>query len=224
MKDALRAQDLIDILARLKALMEEKRDFLIDLDSKVGDSDLGLTMSKGFAAAAEAVAGSIDPAGKLLVRAGMAIAKAAPSTMGTLMATGFMRGGRALEGVETVGTGEMHRFWAAFLEGVLERGKARPGEKTVIDALAPMVDAMKRAEAAGTALPATLDAAVAAAAGGVEATKDMVAQRGKAAAFQDKTRGLPDAGATVGLMIVEAFRDIVAESPGSPAAEPRQGH
>jgi phosphoenolpyruvate---glycerone phosphotransferase subunit DhaL len=221
-KDALRAQDLIDLLARLKALMEEKRDFLIDLDSKVGDSDLGLTMSKGFAAAAEAVVGSTDPAGRLLVRAGMAMAKAAPSTMGTLVATGFMRGGKALEGVETVGTAEMHRFWAAFLEGVLERGKARPGEKTVIDALAPMASTMGRAEAAGTALPATLDAAVAAASGGVEATRDMVAQRGKAAAFQDKSRGLPDAGATVGLMIVEAFRDFVAESPASPAAQPRQ--
>jgi dihydroxyacetone kinase-like protein len=219
-KEELRAQDLVALLARLKALMEEKKDFLIDLDSKVGDSDLGLTMSKGFAAAAEAVAGSTDPAGKLLVRAGMAMAKAAPSTMGTLMATGFMRGGKALEGVEAIGTAEMHRFWAAFLDGVLERGKAKPGEKTVIDALAPMVDAMGRAEAAGAALPAMLVAAATAAAGGVEATKGMIAQRGKAAAFQDKTRGLPDAGATVGLMIVEALRDLVTEGGGSSTIHP----
>lgn len=211
MKEDLRAQDLIALLARLKALMEAQKQFLIELDGKVGDSDLGLTMSKGFAAAADAVAGSADPAGKVLMRAGMAIAKAAPSTMGTLVATGFMRGGKVLEGAEVVGTPEMHRFWKAFLDGILERGKAQPGEKTVIDALAPAVKALEQAEAAGAALPAALQAAAAAAAAGVEATKEMVAQRGKAAAFQEKTRGLPDAGATVGSMIVEAFRDFVVE-------------
>lgn len=211
MKEDLRAQDLIALLARLKALMEAQKQFLIELDGKVGDSDLGLTMSKGFAAAADAVAGSADPAGKVLMRAGMAIAKAAPSTMGTLVATGFMRGGKVLEGAEVVGTAEMHRFWKAFLDGILERGKAQPGEKTVIDALAPAVKALEQAEAAGAALPAALQAAAAAAAAGVEATKEMVAQRGKAAAFQEKTRGLPDAGATVGSMIVEAFRDFVVE-------------
>lgn len=210
MKDALRAEDLVALLARLKALMEEKKEFLIELDGKVGDSDLGLTMSKGFAAASDAVAGTAEPPGKLLARAGMAIARAAPSTMGTLTATGFMRGGKALEGVEAVGTAEMRRFWRAFLDGVVERGKARPGDKTVVDALGPLVAALERAEASGARLGEALDAAVAAAAGGVEATKSMVSQRGRAAAFQEKTRGIPDAGATVALLIVEAFRDFVA--------------
>lgn len=209
--DVLRAQDLVALLAQLKALMEERKDFLIELDGKVGDSDLGLTMSKGFAAAADAVAASAEPAGKLLARAGMAIARAAPSTMGTLVATGFMRGGKALEGVEAVGTIEMRRFWEAFLNGILERGKAQPGEKTVIDALAPALKALQEAEAAGAPLSAALQAASIAAAAGVEATKEMIAQRGKAAAFQEKTRGLPDAGATVGAMLVEAFREFVAE-------------
>lgn len=210
MKDALRAEDLVALLARLKALMEEKKEFLIELDGKVGDSDLGLTMSKGLAAASDAVAGTAEPPGKLLARAGMAIARAAPSTMGTLTATGFMRGGKALEGVEAVGTAEMRRFWRAFLDGVVERGKARPGDKTVVDALGPLVAALERAEASGARLGEALDAAVAAAAGGVEATKSMVSQRGRAAAFQEKTRGIPDAGATVALLIVEAFRDFVA--------------
>jgi dihydroxyacetone kinase-like protein len=209
-KDALRAEDFVALLARLKALMEEKKEFLIELDGKVGDSDLGLTMSKGFAAAAEAVAGTAEPAGKLLAKAGMAIARSAPSTMGTLVATGFMRGGKALEGVEAAGTPELRRFWRAFLDGVVERGKAKPGDKTVVDALGPLVAALEGAEASGAPLGAALDAAVAAAARGVEATKDMVSQRGRAAAFQDKTRGILDAGATVALMLVQAFRDFVA--------------
>jgi len=210
-KDALRAEDLIALLERLRSLMAAKKEFLIELDGKVGDSDLGLTMSKGFAAAADAVAGSTDPAAKLLARAGMAIARAAPSTMGTLVATGFMRGGKALEGVAAVGTPELRRFWEAFLNGILERGKAQPGDKTVIDALVPVVRSLERSEAAGEGLRAALRAAAAAAAAGVESTKDMIAQRGKAAAFQEKTRGLPDAGATVGLLLVEAFRDFADE-------------
>ena len=210
MKDRLGTADVVALLARLKALMEERKEFLIELDGKVGDSDLGLTMSKGFAAAADAVAGSADPVGKLLGRAGMALAKAAPSTMGTLMATGFMRGGKALEGAEAIGTPEMHRFWEAFLAGVCDRGKAKPGEKTVIDALAPAVQALREAEAADLPLPAALEAAAAAAAAGVKATMEMVAQRGKAAVFREQTRGLPDAGATVGAMLLDAFRDFVA--------------
>jgi dihydroxyacetone kinase-like protein len=209
--DTLRAPDFVALLSRLKALMEEKKDFLIALDGQVGDSDLGLTMSKGFAAAADTVAGSSEPAAKVLIRAGMAMAKAAPSTMGTLVATGLMRGGKALEGVDAAGTAEVHRFWEAFLNGILERGKAQPGDKTVIDALVPAVRALAQAAGEGAALPAALRAAATAAEGGVEATRAMVAQRGKAAAFQERTRGLPDAGATVGALILGAFRDFVDE-------------
>lgn len=212
MKDALRTPELIALLSRLKALMEDRKAFLIELDGKVGDSDLGLTMSKGFAAAADAVAGATEPPGRLLMKAGMAMAKAAPSTMGTLLATGFMRGGKAIEGAERVATGEMRRFWEAFLNGILERGKAKPGEKTVVDALKPAVLALVEAEAASAPLSAALQAAADAAAKGVLATKEMIAQHGKAACFQEKTRGLPDAGATVGGMLLEAFRAYVAEA------------
>ena len=212
MKEELQTQDLVELFAHFRAVMEAKKEFLIELDGKVGDSDLGLTMSKGFAAAADAVAGSTEPVGKLLVRAGMAIAKAAPSTMGTLVATGFMRGGRALEGATRIGTPEMRSFWEAFLNGILERGKAKAGDKTVVDALVPAVRALEKAAASGEALPAALAEAAAAAAAGVEATKDMVAQHGKAACFQEKTRGLPDAGATVGFVIVDAVREFVTRT------------
>jgi dihydroxyacetone kinase-like protein len=211
-KDALRTPDLVALLARLEAVMEDRKAFLIELDGRVGDSDLGLTMSKGFtAAAAAAAAAAAEPPGKLLARAGMAMAKAAPSTMGTLLATGFMRGGKAVEGAEALGTPELRRFLEAFVNGILERGKAKPGDKTVVDALLPAARALAEAEAAGLALPAALSSAAAAAAAGVEATKGMLAQHGKAACFQEKTLGLPDAGATVGSMLVDAFRAFAGE-------------
>jgi phosphoenolpyruvate---glycerone phosphotransferase subunit DhaL len=111
--DRLTSKDVVEFLAHLGSVMAGQRDALIELDGKVGDSDLGLTMSKGFAAAAAALqAAPVGEApGKLLGRAGMALAKAAPSTMGTLMATGFMRGGKAVEGAEALGTPELLKFW-----------------------------------------------------------------------------------------------------------------
>lgn len=210
--DALGSPEVVALFARLREVMAARRDELIALDGKVGDSDLGITMAKGFAAAAEAVAAPAEPPGKLLARGGMAIARAAPSTMGTLVATGFMRGGKAVEAAPTLGTSELHRFWEAFLSGIMERGKAKRGDKTVIDALAPAVEALAAAEVAGQDLSAALAAAAQAAGDGLEATKSMVAQHGKAACFGEQTRGLADAGATVGFILVDTMRAFVAAS------------
>ncbi|SDI59356.1 dihydroxyacetone kinase subunit L [Salipiger marinus] len=183
-----------------------EREALIALDGKVGDSDLGITMSKGFAAARDAVAALEEAtiAGQMKA-AGAALAKAAPSTMGTLMATGFLRGFKALESAGQFGTPEAATFWRAYAEGVAQRGKAQLGDKTVLDVLDPIAAAL---EASGSPLPQALDEAVTAAAAALEATKDMVAQHGKAAAFQEKSRGLPDAGGTVAVMLVEVMRDV----------------
>ena len=135
---------LAGLFLRLRKVFENQRDFLIDLDGKVGDSDLGITMNKAFAAAAASVsANASDPIGKTLQLAGMAIAKAAPSTMGTLTATGFMRGGKALLESASIGASEMAVFWRAYHDGVVERGKAKPGDKTVVDVLGPIVTSLE---------------------------------------------------------------------------------
>jgi len=215
--DSIRREDLAPLFARLREVFVAQRDFLIDLDGKVGDSDLGLTMNKAFSAASESVATNVaEPIGRTLQLAGMAMAKAAPSTMGTLMATGFMRAGKALESAPAIGTAEMALFWSAFLAGVAERGKAKPGEKTVIDVLAPLAASLAAslADSLGgqATLPEALKKAVQAAAAGLEATKGMIAQHGKAACFQEKTLGLQDAGATVAFLIAETFSAFVAES------------
>lgn len=208
--DSISRADLAALFARLRDVFVAQRDFLIDLDGKVGDSDLGLTMNKAFIAASESVAGNAgDPVGRTVQLAGMAIAKAAPSTMGTLMATGFMRGGKALEGAAAIATGEMAAFWSAFLTGVIERGKAKPGDKTLIDVLAPISESLAASAAAARPLPQALRLASEAAAAGLEATKAMVAQHGKAACFQEKSRGLQDAGATVGFLLIDAMSAFV---------------
>lgn len=207
---ALSANDVVALFAALDKTFAEQREFLIALDGKVGDSDLGITMSKAFAAAhATAAAETGASVGKLLSKAGVAIAKAAPSTMGTLTATGFMRGGKAVDAAATIGTAEMAAFWRAFRDGVQERGKAALGDKTVLDVLDPIAVSLEASAKVGKALEASLAEAATAAGEALEATKLLVAQHGKAAAFQEKSRGLQDAGATVGAIIVETMAKFV---------------
>ena len=126
----LDAASLIDLFKSWKELFAEQREFLIALDGKVGDSDLGITMSKSFAAAAEALEVEGETAGiaKLLRTAGATMARTAPSTMGTLTATGFLRASKAVEGRDALGTADMAAFWRAYRDGVAERGKAKVGD------------------------------------------------------------------------------------------------
>lgn len=210
---ALTVKDIVGLFAALEKTFADQREFLIALDGKVGDSDLGITMEKSFAAAHQAVAATNDlPVGKLFGKAGLAIAKAAPSTMGTLTATGFMRGGKAVEAAEAIGTPEMAAFWRAYRDGIQERGKAKVGDKTVLDVLDPIAVSLEASAAAGKPLGVALAEAAEAASEALEATKLLVAQHGKAAAFQEKSRGLQDAGATVGVFIVETMAAFVASA------------
>ena len=211
---AFTPSDIAALFERLAAVFEEKRDFLIALDGKVGDSDLGITMAKGFAAARDAVAAleSPTPAEQMKV-AGTAIARAAPSTMGTLTATGFLRGSKVLDGVEAMDTAAFAGFFTAYRDGVAQRGRAALGDKTVLDVLHPLAEALNAEAARGAPLGTALDAAAAAASAALESTKDLVAQHGKAAAFQEKSRGLVDAGGTVAVILIETVRDFAASRP-----------
>jgi dihydroxyacetone kinase-like protein len=212
MMDVLSASDLIRLFEAWKQLFVEQRDYLISLDGKVGDSDLGITMSKSFTAAAEAVAAEGEAAGipRLLRTAGAIMARTAPSTMGTLTATGFLRASKAVEGAEVLGTIEIAAFWLAFKDGIAERGKAKLGDKTIIDVLAPVAISLQDAATNGLPLKEALSSAADVASQALEDTKSLVAQHGKAAAFQQKTVGLQDAGATVGAMLISSLSDFVS--------------
>ncbi|MDR6955370.1 dihydroxyacetone kinase-like protein [Ancylobacter sp. 3268] len=210
--DAIRADELIGLFQSWRDMFAAEREALIALDGKVGDSDLGITMSKSFAAAYDTVAAEGAAAGltKLLRSAGAIMAKTAPSTMGTLTATGFLRGAKTLEGKDAIGTAEMAAFWRAYATGIAERGKAKLGDKTILDVLDPVAGVLEAQAAAGAALAPALKAAADEAKAALERTKSMKAQHGKAAVFQEQTVGLQDAGATVGVLLVTTMSDFVA--------------
>ncbi|MBM4091198.1 MAG: DAK2 domain-containing protein [Planctomycetes bacterium] len=205
---------LPSILCQLKQIMDEHRDRLIALDRDLGDGDLGLTMTKAFTAAHETAATSRETLpGKLLMLVGMAMAKAAPSTMGTLVATGFMRGGKAIGEQERIGVPQLAAFFRAFTDGIMERGKTGPGNKTVVDALNPAAESLEQAAAQGKQLSEALAAALEAAARGNEAARMMKSQHGKAAVYHDQTIGKEDPGASVGVLIVQGFARTIENHP-----------
>ncbi len=210
--ERLDAANLIALFQSWQQLFAEQREFLIALDGKVGDSDLGITMSKSFAAAAEAVTAEGADAGlsKLLRTAGATMARTAPSTMGTLTATGFLRASKVVEGLDALDTAALAAFWRAYTDGIAERGKAKVGDKTLLDVLDPLTKALEGEAQRGASLGDALTVAAETAEDALEATKSMVAQHGKAAAFQEKTIGLQDAGATVGVFLIRRMADFVA--------------
>jgi dihydroxyacetone kinase-like protein len=204
--ETLGAPDIKAIVARIADFMTLKKEQLIALDGAVGDGDLGLTMEKAFTAARDESAGSAETdAGKLLMKIGAVIARAAPSTMGTLIATGFMSGGKAVAGLDGLGLKEMAAFFEAFVEGIMRRGKAKPGEKTIVDVLHPASQALKEAAAAGAGLAEGLRRCRAAAADGLARTRDMIAQHGRVAYYREQSRGKEDPGAVAANYIVQGF-------------------
>ena len=199
------------VLHAVRELMDENRDYLIEIDSVIGDGDLGLTMTRAFAAADDvpADAGDTDVGG-LFVRAGTAMARAAPSTMGTLLATGFMRGGKAVRGREALNAADAAVFFRAFADGVMQRGRSSPGEKTIVDVLDPAASAAA-ADAENTDMAALASAMLKAAEEGVEAARGMTAQHGKAAVYREQTIGKPDPGAAAGLLVIRGFAQVMVQ-------------
>ena len=202
--------DMFDIVGRL---FIDKKEELCSMDAKLGDGDLGLTMSKGYGelpdilrAESEAAGGDI---GKLLMKGGMKMSSLIPSTMGFLMSTGVMEGGKAIKGTTDMGARELASYLTGFAAGVQKRGKCEPGQRTIYDAILPAARAAAQAADEGATLEGVINAAYEAAQAGVQATKDMVPVFGKAAVHAAQCAGVPDQGAVAGCYMIQGLHDYI---------------
>ncbi len=205
------------LLAAVHAAVVAERDTLTLLDQELGDGDLGLSMGNGLGAALEYVRGAdaSDSASELLTQAGFEMAEKAPSTMGTLVSIGIVRAGKAIKGKEELDAETALGMLKAAAEGIAARGKAKRGEKTILDALYPAIEASEKAIAAGADLAAAGAAAAAGAEAGVEETKKLKSTYGKAAVFGESSIGKRDPGATAAAIILAGAAKWCAEA-GSP--------
>ncbi|WP_067567760.1 dihydroxyacetone kinase subunit DhaL [Nocardia acidivorans] len=187
------------------ALVDAHAEELTALDAAVGDADHGTNMRRGLAAAVAALDDSTPatPA-EMYKQTAMALIRGIGGASGPLYGTFFLRFGTAIDSGS--GTADFARAFRAGLEGVIARGKAEPGDKTMVDALAPAADALDEQVAAGTSGPDALDAAVAAAETGRDATTPLIARKGRASYLGERSAGHRDPGATSAVLLVRAAR------------------
>jgi dihydroxyacetone kinase-like protein len=187
------------------AAIEAEADHLTQLDSAIGDGDHGINMTRGMRAVTAALAGADEPApGKRLILAGKTLVSTVGGASGPLWGSALRRAGRSvgdgvLDGPALVGALD------AALAAVQELGAAEPGDKTMVDALGPAVEALRERLAAGDALPDALAAAADAADEGARATTPMQARKGRASYLGERSVGHQDPGATSTALIIRAL-------------------
>lgn len=189
------------VLARLGGHSEELRE----LDAALGDGDLGVTVSNGAIAVRKRLAslGDATPA-KVIKTAGMTFASANPSTLAALVGGGLLAAAKKLGDSDAMDNTQALEAARAAAESIQTRGKAKLGDKTILDALLPSLDA---AEAASDGK--RLSAAIEAAWRGIEETAKEQSRRGRAAWLRERSAGQKDAGAVAYLRFLEALRDEI---------------
>jgi dihydroxyacetone kinase-like protein len=181
------------------------KDLLTELDSAIGDADHGFNMERGMVAVLAALDAE-QPAtpAALLKRTGMTLVSTVGGASGPLYGTAFLRMAAAAGDTGALDPPGFARMLRAGLEGVVARGKAQAGDKTMYDALAPAVQALDAALTAGQPLAAALRAAVQAAEQGRDATTAMVARKGRASYLGERSAGHQDPGATSVTLLLTA--------------------
>ncbi len=194
----------IIITDMIEAIYENKQN-LSDIDGLIGDGDHGINMNKGFQLCKAKLAETPgDLATSAQVLAKILLMKIGGS-MGPLY--GKLYGGfaKALAGEETIGKEQMQVALNAMLSSIQSISPAKPGDKTLLDALVPAIDAYNAAVAAGDDFVAALDAMAEAARTGRDSTVDMVAMLGRASRLGERSRGVQDAGATSCCLLLETL-------------------
>ena len=208
--DTLSSSNLNGLFAKIKNMMVENKTNLFKLDSAIGDGDLGITMSTGFSKIYEMISDLEEKdLGKVFMKVGMTLADTIPSTCGTLIATGFMRAGKSVKGKTEIDLSDFILMGSSFLEGIMERGKVKPDEKTIVDSLNPAVQALKSASEEGLELKEAFKMAYEAAVAGADATKEMLPKHGRSVWYGEKSLGKKDPGAVAGMLLIKAFYEYI---------------
>ena len=201
----LTADDVASILTTLTHDLQAEKDYLIELDSAVGDGDLGITVDRGFQGVRDGLADNAPDIGKMLLKAGFDFSNSAGSTMGALMGTAFMRAGKTVQGKLEITLDELAQMVKAGEDGIREKGKASPGDKTMLDALMPAREALQTAASQGMTFAAAMLAAQQAAEAGAKATTNMQAAFGRARWLGERVVGHQDPGATLVFLMARSL-------------------
>jgi len=210
--------DSVDVSAWLREfarLIAEHKEELTALDSAIGDADHGINMDRGMTAVVKALDEGGGTPSALLKQTGMKLVSTVGGASGPLYGTAFLRMAAAAGDAEALDAPTFAKAWRAGLDGVVARGKAVAGDKTMFDAWSPAADALDAALADGQSLSDALKATVAAAEKGRDATIPLVARKGRASYLGERSAGHQDPGATSTALLLAAAATAAGPAAGA---------
>ena len=196
-----------DIVLAVARRIIDNRAYLSDIDGLIGDGDHGVNMAKGFSLAAERLRGGTPSLAAALATLGDVLMTEIGGSMGPLYGVMFSGFAAALEGVDAIDAAAFERMLKNGLDELQSIGDAKVGDKTLIDAFAPALQAFSAATANGASFAAALDALIAAAEKGRDSTIDLVARIGRASRLGERSRGVLDPGAASCAIILRALAE-----------------
>lgn len=197
-----------EVILAIAEVIAEKKLYLTQLDAAIGDGDHGLNMNKGFQAAKEKLeTAAFETPADILKAVGMALISKVGGAAGPLYGTAFLNASKIVAGKTELDLNDFKDMLEAALEGVKSRGKAVVGEKTMVDAIEPALEALKKAVAEGASTREAMDLAVKAAEEGVAYTKTIIAKKGRASYLGERSIGHEDPGAMSSYVILKTIAE-----------------
>lgn len=204
---------VVRFIEGVAATIKAQRAYLTELDSAIGDADHGINLDRGFTAVLAKLPTFQDgDIGTILKTVGMTLVSTVGGASGPLYGTAFMRAGTAVGNKTELEVADLVAVMEAALEGIQSRGRAKKGEKTMIDAIAPGLDALKAAVERGADLATALAETTSAMEAGMKETIPMLATKGRASYLGERSVGHQDPGATSAYLMATVLRDVLTTS------------
>jgi dihydroxyacetone kinase-like protein len=203
-------QQILQWLQAVTVVLEQNKDYLTELDAAIGDADHGINMNRGFQKVISQLPSVADKdIGSILKTVSMTLISSVGGASGPLYGTMFLRASTAVAGKLELSDEDLIALLQAAVDGIIQRGKANLGDKTMLDALSPASDTFKQAVANGASTQEALQQAVAAAEEGMKNTIPLVAKKGRASYLGDRSSGHQDPGATSAYLILKTLLENV---------------
>ena len=205
-------EEIVRWLEQSAAVLHENKAYLTQLDSDIGDADHGTNMDRGFSKVIEKLPTVTDKdIGNILKTVGMTLISSVGGASGPLYGTFFMRGGMAAESKEELTDEDLVAMLQAGVDGLIQRGRAQAGDKTMVDLWLPVLDSMHKSVADGSDTATILTEAVAVADQALKDTIPMQAKKGRASYLGERSIGHQDPGATSSYLILNELLHAVAD-------------
>ena len=204
-------EQIIQWIQAIALVLEQNKDYLTELDAAIGDADHGINMNRGFQKVITQLPTVADKdIGSILKTVSMTLISSVGGASGPLYGTMFLRASTALAGKSELTDEDMVALLQSAVDGIIQRGKANLGDKTMLDALSPASEAFKQAVANGASTQEALQQAVAAAEEGMKNTIPLVAKKGRASYLGDRSANHQDPGATSAYLILKTLLETVS--------------